>query len=343
MSVWVIVGGQYGSEGKGAFCAHIARTYGFSAAVRGGGPQAGHTFALPPALGLPPGWLRKVVRQVPVACVVDPRCVGYIGPGAVVDRVVLEAEIEEFGLQGRVHVHPNAVIVEEMHRMVERDLAQAGLMPGTTREGVGSCRAYRVQRLATTFGQLHVRGDDASYVDYDLKAYQAVLTFAHDPQALVMAEGTQGYALSLFHGNYPYVTSADATPASVLSECGLPVTRVSRVVVVLRTYPIRVGGPSGPLRNEITWSSLDLEPETTTVTGRERRIARFDWDQFDEMMARVAPTHAALMFCDYLDPAIRVKSIVDCPAVYENWTKINRNVPTPWIGVGGPGFEVKNV
>jgi adenylosuccinate synthase len=329
--VTVVVGGQYGSEGKGAFCAFLARRYRFDVAVRGGGPQAGHTF-----------WAdgKRVVRQVPVACVVDKDCQGYIGPGAVVNRDVLEAEIREFNLEGRIHVHPGAVLVDESDMIFEASLAKQGAIPGSTREGVGQARSRRALRLAATFGVNH---SHLPYVDRDLQFYDAIGTRVRDKSTYVMAEGTQGYGLSLFHGQYPYVTSADTTPAAVLSECGLPVIPELQVVMVLRTFPIRVGGESGPLKDEVTWSGLQVRAEVTTVTKRERRVGRFDRDQFDRAVRVMRPTLAALMFCDYLDPDIRIKKIRDCPTVYSMWGYVNARVACPWIGVGGEKFEVRDV
>ena len=332
--IWVVVGGQYGSEGKGAFCAYLARGYGFRAAVRGGGPQAGHTF-----------WDERyggkcVVRQVPVASIVDSKCLGYIGPGAIVDFSVLEEEMVKYGLTGRVFVHPAATVLLPEHKEHEESASRAGGIPGSTREGVGAARSERAMRTALQVADYRP-ACGREWIDRGLFWYDRILEWGAGPER-VMAEGAQGFGLSNYHGAYPYVTSADTTPGAVLSECGLPVTCVERVVVVVRTFPIRVGGESGPFRSaERTWAEIGVEPERTTVTKRERRIAEFEWSEFDRMLRTVRPTHAALMFCDYLDPSIREKPIGECPRVLELWREVNKRVPCPWIGVGGEKFEVR--
>src|SRR5690606_13520366 len=108
----------------------------------------------------------------------------------------------------------------------------------------------------------------------------------------VMLEGTQGTGLSLFHGTYPWVTSRDTTVAGCLSEAGISPNRVRKVIMVCRSYPIRVQNPagatSGPMAREINWETVaersgvpveELQSnERTSTTKRKRRVAEFDWE-----------------------------------------------------------------
>ena len=230
--IWIVVGGQYGSEGKGAFCAYLARGWGFMAAVRGGGPQAGHTFYDSRFGG------KCVVRQVPVACVVDPNCLGYIGPGAIVDLEVLRGEIAKYELRDRCWVHPLATVLVPEHKAMELQISEMGHIPGSTREGVGAARATRALRRADTIGQLSKDiGWMQSCVDLDLRVYKQVLEHAAQHGHRVLAEGTQGFGLSLYHGFYPYVTSADTTPAAVLSD----LARLRGYVSYLNSFPALQG------------------------------------------------------------------------------------------------------
>ena len=127
----------------------------------------------------------------------------------------------------------------------------------------------------------------------------------------ILLEGTQGTSLSIHHGEYPFVTSRDTTVAGCLADAGIAPARVRRVIMVCRTYPIRVGGPSGPMTLEITYEQLAersgipigqlKETETTTTTKRQRRLAEFDWTQFQRSVFLNGPTDIALTFVDYLD------------------------------------------
>ena len=132
---------------------------------------------------------------------------------------------------------------------------------------------------------------------------------ALDREEKVLIEGTQGFGLSLYHSeHYPKTTSRDTTAAGFLSEVGVSPLRVSEIVLVLRTFPIRVAGAqAGPLRDEITWEQLREESgcphpieERTTVTRKTRRVARFDWDLARAAIGVNRPTRLAVNGLDYL-------------------------------------------
>src|SRR5690606_17934080 len=132
---------------------------------------------------------------------------------------------------------------------------------------------------------------------------------------------TQGTSLSLLHGSYPHVTSRDTTVSGCLSEAGIPAGAVRRVIMVCRTYPIRVchptNGKSGPLAKETSLEEISQrsgiplaelqQREITSTTKRPRRIAEFDWDQFDRAIRLNMPTDMALTFVDYLSVRNRGK------------------------------------
>ena len=131
----------------------------------------------------------------------------------------------------------------------------------------------------------------------------------------ILVEGTQGIALSIYHGQYPYVTSRDTSTAGALAEAGIPPTRTRKVVMVCRTFPIRVqdpkGGTSGPLEQEISWATVAKRAglnaaklnrsERTSTTDRRRRVGEFDWDLLRQATVIDGPTDIALTFTDYLD------------------------------------------
>jgi adenylosuccinate synthase len=127
----------------------------------------------------------------------------------------------------------------------------------------------------------------------------------------VVIEGTQGFALSLLHGpDYPYVTSRDTTAAGFAMEVGLSPLSIDQIVMVIRTFPIRVGGTSGPFANETTWEEIqnisgapEVAKELTSVTKRLRRVAHFDMEAVKRACAYNRPTSLAVMGLDRLDHA----------------------------------------
>jgi adenylosuccinate synthase len=129
-----------------------------------------------------------------------------------------------------------------------------------------------------------------------------------------MLEGTQGTSLSLHHGHYPHVTSRATTAAGCLAEAGLAARHVRRVMMVCRTYPIRVGDSvegktSGYMSQPISFEEIakrsDIPAETLvskevgSVSGRKRRVAEFDWAQLRRSLLLNGATDIALTFADY--------------------------------------------
>jgi adenylosuccinate synthase len=142
-----------------------------------------------------------------------------------------------------------------------------------------------------------------------------ILEEAYRKNESVLVEGTQGAGLSLYHGTYPHVTSRDTSVAGCLSEARIPPSRVRKVVMVIRTYPIRVESPkkatSGPMDLEIDWETISSRSripldqlkttEKTTTTARKRRVGEFDWALLRHAAALNGPTDLALTFVDYLN------------------------------------------
>jgi len=131
-----------------------------------------------------------------------------------------------------------------------------------------------------------------------------------DHEGKVLIEGTQGFGLSLYHSDhYPKTTSRDTTAAAFLSEVGVSPCLVSEVVVVFRTFPIRVAGDqAGPMENEIDWEQLRVESgypypieERTSVTHKVRRVARFDHELAQKAILHNRPTRLAINGLDLID------------------------------------------
>ena len=126
----------------------------------------------------------------------------------------------------------------------------------------------------------------------------------------VMLEGTQGTDLSLHHGMWPHVTPRETTASGCLADAGIAPSRVRDVIMVVRTYPIRVGGTSGDMGVEIDFdviaarSGLDEDAirttEVGTVSRKPRRVAEFDLGQVRRAAALNGATNIALTFADYI-------------------------------------------
>jgi adenylosuccinate synthase len=300
MSVWVIVGGQYGSEGKGKIAAFITLREQIDICVRCGGPNSGHCF-------VDESGEFRALRQIPTGYV-RPEARLLIPSGGLIDLEVLRRELEMLCLgPDRVGIDRRAMVIEESDRIAEQELNLRERLSSTLC-GVGSAVSRRVLR-----GEDVRLANDAAQQASWLKPYlvdvSAEINDGIDHGKNILVEGTQGFGLSLYHSEaYPKATSRDTSAAGCISECGISPRLVTEIVLVLRTFPIRVAGEqAGPMFEEIDWETIQRESgyphpvaEYTTVTKKLRRVGRFDWDSVRRAMMLNRPTQIAINFLDYL-------------------------------------------
>jgi len=167
-----------------------------------------------------------------------------------------------------------------------------------------------------------------------------------DAGSQVLLEGTQGSGLSLTHGPWPYVTSSDTNAAQLAADAGIAPNMVETILVA-RTFPIRVAGQSGPLPGEMTWEQVGVAPERTTVTKKERRIGRWDWDVVFKAIRLNRPMGLALTFVDYWFPESR-----GCPEwealparAQERIRSLEKvlGIPILYVSTGPAGTPIVNV
>lgn len=306
----VIVGGQYGSEGKGQIAAYIANEY--DLLIRVGGPNAGHKIYEEPEPythhQLPSGTRRSNASIL-------------LGAGMVINVVKLRREIIECDVDSsRLYIDPQAIIINEDDIKRERKLSKE---IGSTKQGVGYATA---RKITHRFPNTKLAKDEDELKPY-CKSGLDVIHKVLKNNGKILLEGTQGTGLSLHHGHYPYVTSRDTTVSGCLSESGISPSLVRRIIMVCRTYPIRVQDPkgksSGPISSEITWeevakrsgiNSRELKKtERTSTTNRQRKVGEFDWDLIKKASLLNGPTDIALTFTDYISAsnktAIRFKQL----------------------------------
>lgn len=344
--VCAVVGGQFGSEGKGAVVARVAK--GYLHHVRVGGANAGHTFYTRRRDG---SMEKHVMQQLPCAAYVHPNVKLYIGPGAIISADILLGEIELAGLWRAQHGWPKLVVridgrahvVQTNH--IEREAASGladaiGSTSAVAREGIGAAQAARVMREAgcCQAGEW-LWPPEVKITDVPKELHIAI--------GGILLEGTQGYGLSLTTGRHPWITSRNTTAAGLCADCGVAPSRLAHVILVVRTFPIRVAGPSGPFDPgsvEIDWQEIGIDPSTekTTVTRKVRRVATFSKAQVAEAAAVNGATEIALMFADYMYPSLRDRTAIhdyerEAPGLHELIREIEHATRAPVTSVGtGP-------
>jgi adenylosuccinate synthase len=305
----VVVGAQWGDEGKGKIVDLLASDSDFVCRYQGG-PNAGHTIVVD-------GETFKI-RQIPSGVLRGKTCV--IGAGCVVDPEVFLTEVDE--LEGRgvstadVRLSGEAHLIMPWHVAIdqasERRLGK--LQIGTTRRGIGPCYADKAARLGIRVQDLldpkilrqkievalaeknvwleRVYGVpplELEEVAGRLESLaQRVRSFVADTSLLVdralhdgrgvLLEGAQGTLLDLDHGTYPFVTSSSTVAANAATGVGIGPNRIDEIVGVAKAYVTRVG--EGPFPTEIEGPDharmRELGGEFGTVTGRERRCGWLD-------------------------------------------------------------------
>ncbi len=308
MATVVIVGAQWGDEGKGK----VVDLYTANAdmVVRyAGGPNAGHTLVV--------GGEKTIVRLVPSGILHEQTsCV--LGQGMVIDPTVLLAEIEMLDKRGvtarkRLWVSDRAHVILPYHIIVD-SLRESGLNAiGTTKRGVGPCYEDKIARRGVTIGTLMDAQKTQKAVEQALSAWAPVVaalggslpTVAEVTDKLgaireelapmvcdaakrvheaivakknILMEGAQGTLLDIDHGTYPFVTSSTATAGGACTGAGIGPTQIDAVVGLVKAYTTRVGGGPFPTElNDATGERLRQRGgEFGSVTGRPRRTGWLD-------------------------------------------------------------------
>jgi adenylosuccinate synthase len=307
----VVLGAQWGDEGKGKIVDVLSER--FSAVARyAGGHNAGHTVII--------GEHKFVLQLIPCG-VLRPGCKGVIGNGVVLDPIAFLSEvgrIRELGVavDGNLFVSNRAQVILPYHRMIElaAESAPGRKKIGTTSRGIGPAYEDKMARsglrvvdlLHPALLKTHIEAACAEknaiahalfgtdpldpekmYEEYAAAA-ERVRPFVTDTSRMlngiladggsVMFEGAQGTMLDIDHGTYPFVTSSSATAGGASTGTGVGPTNIGTVISVTKAYVTRVGG--GPFPTEIHDAAGELlrkrGNEYGAVTGRPRRCGWLD-------------------------------------------------------------------
>lgn len=300
MPVTVVVGGQFGSEGKGKVAHFLAKEMNASVAIRCGGPNSGHTVIDPHGKPL-------IFQQLPTASIL-PDIKIVLCAGSYIDLSILKKEIQISKLNAeRLLIDPNAVIITpDLIKAEEKE----GLIEtiGSTGSGTGEAVMRRVKR-----GEKILFAKDEPSLSNFIEDTTLFLRKQLGKNNRIILEGTQGFGLSVIHSPfYPYVTSRDTTASAFLSEAGLSPLDVDDVILTIRAFPIRVNGNSGPLANEIDWFTVTKESgsnrnilEFTSVSKKLRRVARFEPEIVCKAIGVNKPSRIVLNHLDYIDSSFR--------------------------------------
>jgi adenylosuccinate synthase len=331
MPCTIVVGGFFGDEGKGKLFGYLANKDNYHAAVRGQGPQAGHTIDYQNE--------KYVFRQIPTA-VFNLKTQLLLSVGSFVSPKVLFEELEKyakFKVEHRLKIDENATVILNEHIEREKELVKSIGSVGT---GTGIAYSDRVMRrpniLVRDFPELKKYSEGIN-VSKIVNSYL-------DEGKKIGIEGAHGTFLSNFHGTYPYTNAYDDIAAALLSQTGVGPSRANSVILVFKSFVSRVG--QGPLKGEVLSEEAEKRgwTERGTVSGRLRRAAPFDIELAKDSIRLNYPTDIALTKIDILYPdAFGItdysKLPEPCQRFIEKLEKSwNKKPPITLIGTG-PGLD----
>ena len=310
MSTTVVLGAQWGDEGKGKVTDFFASSADLVVRFQGGN-NAGHTIVVGED---------KIALSLTPSGVLYPNCMPVIGSGCVVDLGFLKKELEMLNEKNistkNLALSANAHVIMPYHKildeLIEESLGDKKI--GTTKKGIGPCYADKIQRYGIRVQDLLDDSVFAEKLNSNLNEKNNLLTkiYNHNPLSAdeiieefreykeivqkhisdtsllisnsikenksILFEGAQGTLLDIDHGTYPFVTSSNTSAANAATGSGIGPLNLDRVVGVTKAYISRVG--SGPFiteqENEIGDYLIEKGAEFGVVTGRRRRCGWLD-------------------------------------------------------------------
>ena len=310
MAATVVLGAQWGDEGKGKVTDFFASSADYVVRFQGGN-NAGHTIVVGD---------EKLALSLTPSGVLYPDCVPVIGSGCVVDLAFLKKELEMLNSKNvstkKLAISPNAHVIMPYHKLldelIEESLGENKI--GTTKKGIGPCYADKIQRsgiriqdliddevfaekvktnveeknqlLTKIYGRDPI---DPNEIINEFKTYKEIINNHVKDTSLMISnaikegknilfEGAQGTLLDIDHGTYPFVTSSNTSSANAAIGSGVGPLNLNKIVGVTKAYISRVG--SGPFiteqKNDIGDYLIEKGAEFGVVTGRRRRCGWLD-------------------------------------------------------------------
>ncbi len=309
MSVTVLVGSQWGDEGKGKIVDLLSER--FDIVVRyQGGANAGHTVEF--------GDKKFILHLIPSG-ILRENVLCVIGNGVVIDPYALLDEIKQLenlgiSVKGRLFISQNAHLIMPYHKLLDSIHESGSSKIGTTGRGIGPCyidkyarkgirivdlldRKFLEEKIKTNIEEnniilkklynheeLDVNKITTEYLEFD-KAIDEYITDvplflanAIEEGKSILLEGAQGTLLDVDHGTYPYVTSSNPTSGGAITGSGIPPTKITSIVGIVKAYTTRVG--LGPFPTELEDADGEklrkIGAEFGATTGRPRRCGWYD-------------------------------------------------------------------
>ena len=342
MPVDLLLGLQWGDEGKGKIVDVLTANYDIIGRFQGG-PNAGHTLEF--------NQIKHVLHTIPSG-IFHKNAINLIGNGVVIDPVVLKTEIEslkkyDIDVNKRLLISRKAHLILPTHRLLDAasEAAKGKAKIGSTLKGIGPTYMDKTGRNGIRVGDIETKNWKEKYrkladkheamigfydssIQYDLKALEEVffeaieslkslrlidsehyIHQAVNDQKTILAEGAQGSLLDIDFGTYPYVTSSNTTAAAACTGLGIAPKNIGEVFGIFKAYTTRVG--SGPfpteLFNQTGETMRRVGNEFGATTGRKRRCGWLDLVALNYTIQINGVTQLMMMKADVLSGFKKLK------------------------------------
>ena len=353
MGVDVLLGLQWGDEGKGKIVDVLTPQYDIIARFQGG-PNAGHTLEFE--------GIKHVLHTIPSG-IFRNDVMNIIGNGVVIDPVILQKEIKQLeklnvDVQSKLLISKKAHLILPTHKLLDQasEIAKGKQKIGSTLKGIGPTYMDKTGRNGLRIGDISsvdfnkkyqklkekhfkilkestlLKNLDSTESEF-LKSIEYIKKFKHiDSEHYlnnaskngkkILAEGAQGTLLDIDFGTYPYVTSSNTITAGTCTGLGIAPNKIKKIVGIFKAYCTRVG--SGPfpseLKDEIGEKIRQVGHEFGATTGRERRCGWIDLPALKYAIMINGVTELSMMKADVLDS---FEDIYVCTHYIQNEEKIN--------------------
>ena len=342
MKIDLILGLQWGDEGKGKIVDVLTKDYDIIARFQGG-PNAGHTLEF--------DGIKHVLHTIPSGIFHDNK-LNIIGNGVVIDPVIFQNEIEKLDelkvdLNDKLLISRKAHLILPTHRLIDKasELSKGKKKIGSTLKGIGPTYMDKTGRNGLRVGDLELDGWNEKFealtnkhlniinnfnvdiefnIDELKRGFQASLNFLKkitfidsehylnesiDSGKKILGEGAQGSLLDIDFGTYPYVTSSNTTSAGACTGLGIAPNKINEVFGIFKAYTTRVG--SGPfpteLHDEIGQRMAKVGNEFGATTGRPRRCGWLDLVSLKHSITVNGVTELIMMKGDVLSGIEKIK------------------------------------
>ncbi len=342
MKIDLILGLQWGDEGKGKIVDVLTENYNIIARFQGG-PNAGHTLEF--------DGIKHVLHTIPSGIFHDNK-LNIIGNGVVIDPVILKTEIDKLheldvDLSEKLMISRKAHLILPTHRLIDKasELSKGKKKIGSTLKGIGPTYMDKTGRNGLRVGDLELDGWEEKFnnltkkhlnlidnfnVDFDFNIQKLSDEFTESIKFLkkikfidsehflnrsidegkkVLGEGAQGSLLDIDFGTYPYVTSSNTTSAGACTGLGIAPNKINKVYGIFKAYTTRVG--SGPFPTELFDSTGErmakIGNEFGATTGRPRRCGWLDLVSLKHSITVNGVTDLIMMKGDVLSGIDKIK------------------------------------